>query len=142
MRDFSGIVLSPSDLSSFLHCHHRTGLDLAAARGVLARPSHTNPYSMFLQQLGDAHEQRYVASLRAKGLSVIDLKGKPDAHELTSSAMRDGVDVIVQAHLKGADLAGYADVLLRVERPSEFGTWSYEVQDTKLARETKGGACA
>jgi predicted RecB family nuclease len=28
--------------------------------------------------------------------------------------------------------------LRRVERPSAFGTWSYEVIDTKLARETKG----
>jgi predicted RecB family nuclease len=139
MRDVNGaIVLSPSDLSNFLHCRHRTGLDLAAARGVLTRPSHVNPYSTFLQQLGNAHEQRYVESLRAAGLSVFDLKDKADAHELTRSAMRDGADVIVQAHLKGADLAGYADVLLRVERPSELGTWSYEVQDTKLARKTKG----
>ena len=54
--------------------------------------------------------------------------------------MRDGVDVIVQAHVQGegGDLAGYADILMRVDRPSALGAWSYEVQDTKLARETKG----
>ena len=28
--------------------------------------------------------------------------------------------------------------LKRVERPSRWGAWSYEVIDTKLARETKG----
>ena len=139
MRDVSGtIVLSPSDLSNFLHCRHRTGLDLAVALGALGKPSRVNPYATFLQQLGDAHEQRYVASLRAAGLVVVDLKDKADAAELTTKAMRDGVDVIVQAHLTGGDFAGYADVLMRVERPSGLGAWSYEVQDTKLARETKG----
>jgi AAA domain len=34
--------------------------------------------------------------------------------------------------------SGRADVLRRVETPSGLGAWSYEVTDTKLARETKG----
>ncbi|GAB9241370.1 TM0106 family RecB-like putative nuclease [Bradyrhizobium diazoefficiens] len=33
---------------------------------------------------------------------------------------------------------GRADVLTRIETPSRFGAWSYEVIDTKLARQTKG----
>src|SRR5690606_14536383 len=33
-----------------------------------------------------------------------------------------------------------ADFLLRVEEPSILGGWSYEVLDTKLARDAKGGA--
>src|SRR5262249_37812184 len=35
---------------------------------------------------------------------------------------------------------GRADVLRRVARPSGLGSWSYEVWDTKLARETRGGS--
>ena len=31
-------------------------------------------------------------------------------------------------------------MLRRVETPSRLGTWSYEVIDTKLARETKAGS--
>jgi uncharacterized protein len=31
-------------------------------------------------------------------------------------------------------------VLLRIDRPSELGGWSYEVVDTKLARETRAGS--
>ena len=31
------------------------------------------------------------------------------------------------------------DILRRVEAPSSLGSWSYEVIDTKLARETKSG---
>lgn len=41
--------------------------------------------------------------------------------------------------MRHGNWSGRADILRRVERPSRFGTWSYEVVDTKLARETKGG---
>ena len=35
--------------------------------------------------------------------------------------------------------SGRADILRRVDVPSDLGDWSYEVIDTKLARETRGG---
>ena len=53
--------------------------------------------------------------------------------------MAGGAAVIIQARLGHSGFAGYADILLRVERPSVLGAWSYEVVDTKLARETLGG---
>lgn len=132
-------ILSPTDLSSFLTCRHRTGLDLAVAHGVLRKPVDDDPFAAILRRLGDEHERRHVDSLRAKQREVLNLKDVPDAYARTVAAMRDGVDVIVQARLEHGDLAGYADILLRVPGASDLGTWSYEVQDTKLARETKGG---
>src|SRR5205085_11840238 len=54
-------------------------------------------------------------------------------------AMRSGAAAIVQAKLEDGRWRGRADVLLRVNTPSELGNWSYEVVDTKLARETRGG---
>ncbi len=51
------------------------------------------------------------------------------------TAMRDGVDVIYQAVLLGDRRLGYADFLRRVEKPSDLEAWSYEVWDTKLARQ-------
>ncbi|HQT55717.1 MAG TPA: hypothetical protein PKX06_19900, partial [Phenylobacterium sp.] len=62
-----------------------------------------------------------------------------NAIEETLAAMRDGAPVIVQAALKSGAWVGRADVLRRTETPSALGAWSYEVVDTKLARETKGG---
>src|SRR5207249_2249824 len=41
--------------------------------------------------------------------------------------------------LKDGHWFGRADVLLKVNEPSQLGNWSYEVVDTKLARETRGG---
>jgi predicted RecB family nuclease len=142
------LVLAPTDLSTFLSCRHRTGLDLAVARHVLRRPSYEDPYAAMLAARGEEHEQRYVESLRGQGLGVVSIprgEGPVTAESLaqhtaeTLAAMQAGAAVIVQARLAYADLAGYADILLRVEQPSALGAWSYEVQDTKLARETKGG---
>src|SRR2546425_1026042 len=42
--------------------------------------------------------------------------------------------------LSASDLVGRADILRRIETASDLGAWSYEVIDTKLARETKGGS--
>lgn len=137
MRILDGqLVLSPSDLANFLTCRHRAGLDLAVAHKQLVRPASTNPYAAILQKHGEEHEQAYVASLRARGLSVQDGSGSLDA---TLAAMKGGADVVVQARLESAGFAGYADILSRVEAKSDLGDWSYEAHDTKLARETKGG---
>jgi uncharacterized protein len=95
-----------------------------------------------MQQRGLAHEKAYVESLRAKGLTVVDLSHEPEesASEATGAAMKGGAHGIVQAGLETGDWRGRADVLLRVEQPersSRLGNWSYEVVDCKLALETK-----
>jgi len=134
--DAGALVLSPSDLSNFLSCRHRAGLDLAVAHKQLIRPASTNPYAAILQKHGDDHEHAYVESLRRQGLRIVDGSGSLD---VTLDAMKSGADVIVQARLEGDAFAGYADILRRVEKMSDLGSWSYEAHDTKLARETKGG---
>jgi len=140
------LILSPSDLANFLTCRHRAGLDLAVAHKQLERPAYTNPYAAILQKHGEEHEAAYVDSLRRQGLRVVEASGASGA--ATLAAMRDGVDVIVQARLErpaqglppvALAEGGYADILRRVETPSELGGWSYEAHDTKLTRETKGG---
>ena len=69
---------------------------------------------------------------------VTDLRESRDP-AATLAAMREGVQVIVQAPLGDDVFFGVADVLLRVEVPSALGPWSYEPVDTKLPRETRAG---
>jgi predicted RecB family nuclease len=133
------VILSPTDLGNFLTCRHRAGLDLAVANGKVTRPTYDDPYAAMLREHGETHELAYVESLRTGGKCVVNLKDAKDDAEKTREAMRAGVDVIAQARLEGEAFAGYADILLRVDKPSDLGNWSYEVHDTKLARETKGG---
>ena len=51
--------------------------------------------------------------------------------------MRAGADVIYQGAFVRDGWRGLSDFLLRVERPSALGVWSYEVLDTKVARTAK-----
>src|SRR5688572_20371626 len=87
---------------------------------------------------GQQHEARYVERLRAEGRHVCDLRGEKDP-AMTREAMQRGCDVIVQALLANESFFGYADVLLRVAKPSALGDYSYEPVDTKLALDTKAG---
>ncbi len=151
--DGPNLRLSPTDLSGFLGCRHRTGLDLAVANGQLPRPAWSDPVAQALRDRGVEHERAYVASMRAQGLRVdeIDDAALPDARVAdTLAAMWGGADVIVQAALMSSGSSpasnpasvswfGYADILQRVPVPSALGAWSYEPCDTKLARETRGG---
>jgi predicted RecB family nuclease len=134
----SHLRLSPTDLANFLQCRHRTGLDLAAAHHELTRPQWTDPFVDALRARGEEHERRFVDSLRAEGLEVVDLRDQDEAAARTMECLHAGIDVIVQARLESGNWMGYADVLRRVPRPSALGTWSYEVYDTKLARATRG----
>jgi predicted RecB family nuclease len=135
---------SPTDLANFLACRHNSFLDLAGAQGDVLVPEWVDPLADTLRERGEAHERRYVDALRASGRAVTDLTGPKEGGRLealaaTRDAMRRGADIIVQAALGDEAWFGYADVLARVEVPSALGAWSYEVHDTKLARETRGG---
>src|SRR5882724_4628151 len=136
-----GIRFSASDLVGHLDCHHLTALDAAVARGSIQKPKIWDPVLQTLVERGLAHEREYVETLKQSGVSVLEIAGggiNPSQVDQTLAAMRAGHDVIVQGALLRGAWSGRADILRRVETPSALGAWSYEVIDTKLARETKG----
>jgi predicted RecB family nuclease len=136
------VQLSASDLVGHLNCRNLTELDLAVAKGTLPKPKVWNPLLDVLRERGLRHEQGYVDHLSAKGLDIETVAGvglDEDAVAATAKAMRVGREVIVQGAFLADNWGGRTDVLLRVETPSPLGEWSYEVVDTKLSRETKGG---
>jgi len=136
------IELSASDLSQFLGCRHRTALDLAVARGQRPAPSWVDPALAVLQERGLEHEHRYADLLRAEASTVVDLSdlAADDAVTRSVAAMEAGTDVVLQPAFRQGRWFGRPDVLRRVELPSRFGPWSYEVVDTKLAANVRGGA--
>lgn len=136
------IVFSAGDLVGHLNCRYLTHLDLKVAQGELAKPKlRDDPTLDALVQRGKAHEQGFVDHLAKEGGTVTVIAGVGVDHvsvDQTRQAMVRGDAVIVQAALRNGHWSGRADVLRRVEAPSGLGAWSYEVTDTKLARETKG----
>ena len=143
MRNISDqIVLSATDLSNFLNCRHRTALELGEAHGKRTRPYFHDPVLEALFARGLEHEHQYVEALEGAGRRIVNLAEFRDRTEVvgrTVNAMRAGADAIVQAALEDGNWYGRPDVLLRTDAPSAFGAWAYEVADTKLARETRGG---
>ena len=106
--------------------------------------SSKNPSVELLQKLGLEHEQRYLRELAEKdGLAIaqIDVSGHwEDAVAETFRALREGVDAVYQATFLEGTSGGRSDFLIRVDKPSALGPWSYEVVETKLARSTKATA--
>src|SRR5215472_16643212 len=136
------IRLSATDLSNHLACRHLTNLDLQVARGERPAPKITAPDLKIIQELGLRHEKRYLDHLAAKGLTVENLGHIPHKEEERLQAetlllMERGAQVIAQGALGDEEWFGRPDVLRRVETPSKRWAWSYEVEDTKLAQETK-----
>src|SRR5579859_2812575 len=136
------IRLSATDLSNHLACRHLTTLDLQVAQGKRDEPEWAAPDLAVIRERGERHEREYLAYLRAQGrtvenLSHISPKEEKRLIEETLALMERGADLIAQGALSDGEWFGRPDVLRRVPTPSERWPWSYEVADTKLARETK-----
>jgi len=136
------IYLSASDLSIQIACTHATYLNLQEAKGLLSAPVNINAALTALQQKGEEFESCYLEELKKeeKTIVVIDKTDRIKALHDTVNAMAAGADVIYQARLENGPWNGWADFLVKVPVPSVLGHWSYEVEDTKLSRQTKAGA--
>jgi hypothetical protein len=119
--------LSASDLVGHLNCRNLTELNQAVAKGGLAKPK--------------VWDDPLLDVLRERGIrqTITGVGFDAAAVAATAEAMRSGRAVIVQGAFLADNWGGRTDALLRVETASNLGPWSYEVVDTKLSRETKGG---
>ena len=142
-RSDRGISLSASDLVGHLNCRFLTKLDCEVAFGERDKPLEDSARLEAIRRRGFEHEARYVEHLRNQGLKIEDVGGDritPETVERTVSLMKQGADIIVQAAFDDRIWRGKADILRKIRSgSSQLGDWSYEVIDTKLATETKGG---
>ena len=136
------IRLSASDLVNHLACRRLTELNHEVAAGLRVAPEHWDPTLDLLWERGLAHERAYISHLSDAGAQVTWIEGlglEAATVAATMEAMKAGKEIIVQGALVQGQWGGRMDILRRVEVPSSLGGWSYEVVDTKLARETKSG---
>ena len=138
------LVVSASDLTSFIECRHLTGLDREVARGNIAQPVRDDEARDVLFQRGLAHERAYLQQLYDAGHNIVEVRHDGDlgrAERDTVAAMEAGADIVYQGTFFDGIWRGHADFLeKRPDRPSLFGSWSYDVVDTKLARRLKVAA--
>ena len=140
------LVFSATDLNDYLQCRRLTELNALVARGVLSRPESEDPQAALIARKGDEHEKRYLEGLRERhgSASVVEFERAENtlaafaaAERRTLEAMAAGVPILYQPNFFDGRFLGRADFLHRVERPSNLGSWSYEVLDTKLALNPK-----
>jgi uncharacterized protein len=131
----NAFIYYATDLSTHVACKHASQLDRKHALEEIKRPFRDDPVLEALKQRGIEHEAQYVQYLASQGKSTTDSSRK--SFEATLEAMREGKDVIVQGKLVVDHWEGFPDILIKVEGKSKFGDWCYEVQDTKLSRNTK-----
>jgi uncharacterized protein len=129
-------TLSPSALTRFLGCEHRTYLDILERRGDL--DAERKPPSMeLLFERGVRHEDAIVRGFIDEGLDLVNLEDKDASRETraaqTIEAMRDGREILHQACFLREGWVGYPDFLIKVDAASDLGHWSYEVYDAKLS---------
>lgn len=131
---------SSGDLVGHLNCRYLTQLDLKVLNGQMEKPRVWDPVLEALAERGALHEQGFIEHIESGGTPIAVISGvgvDSISVAATSDAMARGEPIIVQGALQAGRWNGRTDVLRRVETPSRFGAWSYEVMDTKLARETK-----
>ena len=131
-------LLSATDLMKFLGCRHAITLDLLYLEGKGPAKKEDDPEAELLQRQGNEHEANHLASLKSSGKKVREInrggRSLAQAFNETQEALAEGSDIIFQAALLRGMWGGWSDFLIKVDRPSNLGAYSYEVADTKLKR--------
>lgn len=137
MRLFNDkIIFSAGDLIGFLGCKYATILDYKAAMGEQVRPTVEEDMQVIIDA-GLKHEEDYLQKLKDEGKEVYELPLDSNfigRCGLTKEAMVGGKEVIYQAEFYSDSWHGIADFLVKVDKPSELGSYSYIPYDTKLKK--------
>src|ERR1700682_5262926 len=106
------LLLSATDLVNFLGCRHATYLDLRDLTDPVELPER-EAATVLIFEKGIEHEKRHLATLRARGLSVVEVPGEgfdiAERTAFTREVMQGGTEVIYQAALVVPRWLGYAD---------------------------------
>ncbi len=125
MKNINGTIhLTASDLVGHLNCSHLSALDVQVASGLLAKPDYYDPLLEILRERGRRHEHDFIEYLKTSGYELAVIEGIDITEEsvgATLKAMRNGNAIIAQAALRYDRWSGRADILRRVETPSNFG---------------------
>ena len=133
-RDRDLLLYSATDLiqynqSEFASWSDRLELEQPSAISV---PAKEDELLEALCQLGSEYETKFIRSLAESGANIYKIEQR-GTYNLTIDAMTAGYDYIYQAALKDDGFIGYADLMVRVDVPSNLGNWSYIPLECKLA---------
>lgn len=135
--DAGRLVFSPTDLCRFVESRFASWMDRRALHDPGLIPDEPGDTLRMLWDQGNRHEAAYLAQLAREGVAPFDPRSADDPFRATREAMARGEPAIVQAALGRGDLEGYADLIVRREGESAFGSFHYVPRDVKLGRSVK-----
>ena len=134
-------LLTPTRVSAWLGCAHTLTLTKQyEADGEDLPTGAFGSFATLLQEKGEFHERAHLEQLRADGHVVVEAPPRATDESFAAWASRshdllaEGHDVLYQVPLVHDGMRGIADFLVRVDRASTLGPFSYEPVDAKLAR--------
>src|SRR5687768_9913679 len=133
------LVFSPSDVNGFLECEYLTRLEIEVANGRVLEKRRP-PEADLLAAKGEAHERTHLERFLEARSHLVLIPDPGPGHDWsaaardTRDAMSAGAHMIYQAvfvtdGFAGPVWRGRADFLVRVDKSSALGSWSYEVWD-------------
>ena len=132
---------SPTDLSQFYKSPFGSWMDHYCILNPDKKFDFQEDSTMkLLAQRGDEHEVRFLKKLKSQYSDLIEINKNQSFSQAiadTKKALSSGASIIFQGALSKDKARGFTDFLVRVEKPSKLGAFSYEVWDTKLARTPK-----
>jgi predicted RecB family nuclease len=136
------LLFSPTDLVRFVQSPFASWMDRRCIEQPETKALKDKPDALlsYLATKGIVHESNYLTTLENQHETVITIAddlSDEDKITATIDAMKSGADVIFQACLKADNFRGFADFLVKVDKPSALGAHSYEPRDTKLSKQPK-----
>ena len=137
------LVLSATDLANFLGCRHRTALDMSVAFGARDRRPPRRPVARGALEARPRARAKVcrVPSRQRRFDRRVERDRRPGRAGHSKRARRWRKATTSSSRVDWPTATG-SDVLTSCaawRAPSALGEWSYEISDTKLARETKAG---
>ena len=130
------ILYSPSDLNNFISCKYHIKNDLVAKELNLKKKEITADVKLW-RKYGDEHEAIYLKLLQENNkpnITIDPKKSDQERFEATKDAIKKGFKLIYKAFFIDKDFRGECDFLIRQEKKSDLGEYSYEVYDTKITK--------
>jgi predicted RecB family nuclease len=134
----SKIFYSPTDISNFEKCNYITVNDIKNLTTPLEIKETTETLQEFIIQ-GIEIEKKYIQLLKDQGALLFDGSKvkKEDRLNKTLEAMKEGYEYIYHPLFEYQQWVGEPDLLIKVDKTSEIGSFSYFPADIKRAKEPK-----
>lgn len=138
-------IYTSSDLIDFLGCHHAIFLNHKSLTDkqlseYLKNSENNDAIKNLLQKKSLKYKSACFQKLKDEGKNITQIPANLSLkrrYELTIKAIKAGQDIIYQAVLLKKPWSATIDFLLKTQKPSSLGNYSYEAHNIKLGHAVK-----